>query len=219
MLRSADSLYCSRACTGRTRPGRTVLPPEQVTARRLCTCKSSHALVALTHVPFKKNQNHLLLTVFYALLGSHHPCGHGSCCSVHNQVTTGQEARAERQRLLTRLALSWQQVQGYSTQLSALSCCKLWFCCLTFALPKWSANMTQLIGGNLIVHVRPFKKHLRQHHGFYFIKCQVTGDTCPCIPIKGFAARTYLSHCCIMDISFMISCRSDSTGTCLIATT
>lgn len=54
MLRSADSLYCSRACTGRTGPGRTVLPPKQVTARRLCTCKSSHALVALIHVPFKK---------------------------------------------------------------------------------------------------------------------------------------------------------------------
>lgn len=29
----------------------------------------------------------------------------------------------------------------------------------------------------------------------------------------------YLSHCCIMEISLMISCRSDSTGTCLMATT
>ena len=27
-----------------------------------------------------------------------------------------------------------------------------------------------------------------------------------------------LSHCCIIDISFIISCKSLSTGTCLIAT-
>lgn len=30
---------------------------------------------------------------------------------------------------------------------------------------------------------------------------------------------SYLSHCCIMEISLIISWRSDSTGTCLIATT
>lgn len=37
------------------------------------------------------------------------------------------------------------------------------------------------------------------------------------IPSKD-PSSLYLSHCCIMEISLMISCRSDSTGTCLIAT-
>lgn len=73
MLRSADSLYCSRACTGRTGPGRTVLPPEQVTARRLCTCKSSHALVALTHVPFKKEPKPPPSNSFLCLAGKPPP--------------------------------------------------------------------------------------------------------------------------------------------------
>lgn len=44
-------------------------------------------------------------------------------------------------------------------------------------LPKWSVNMTQLIWGNLIAQAQPFKKHLRQHHGFYSIECQVTHNT------------------------------------------
>lgn len=157
--------------------------------------------------PLKKKHKNLFLTVFYALLGSQHPCGHGSCCSAHNQVTTVQEAS---------VAPSKCRVTPPSSVLSLLQAA---FLLSYLSLPKWSANMTQLIPGNLIVQVRPFKKHLRQHRGFYSVKCQVTGDTFPCIPIKGFAAHTYLSHCCIMDISFMISCRSDSTGTCLIATT
>lgn len=89
MLSSADSLCCSTACPGRAGPGRTVL---QVTAPRPCTCKSSHALVALTHVPLKKETKNLLLAVFCALLGSHQPCGHGSCCSAHNQAPTAQKA-------------------------------------------------------------------------------------------------------------------------------
>lgn len=37
------------------------------------------------------------------------------------------------------------------------------------------------------------------------------------IPSKD-PSSLYLSHCCMMEISLMISCRSDSTGTCLIAT-
>ena len=36
-----------------------------------------------------------------------------------------------------------------------------------------------------------------------------------CVCVSG--ERSYLSHCCIMLISLIMSWRSESTGTCLIA--
>ena len=38
---------------------------------------------------------------------------------------------------------------------------------------------------------------------------------CVCVCVSG--ERSYLSHCCIMLISLIMSWRSESTGTCLIA--
>lgn len=178
----------------------------------------------------KKKQNQtLLLSVSMSTpkpVCNSLPLGHGNRCSNPQSsyhCSTSSSASGQLQELLTRPARCQQQAQGYFTQLAQGSrTASLIFVVLPLlelTLPKWWVNMTQLIRGNLTVQVQPFKKHLRQHHRFYVIKCQITGNTFLCILMIGFTEYIYLSHCCIMDISFIISCRSDSTGTCLIATT
>lgn len=148
MLRSADSLYCTRTCTGRKWLGRTIVPPKQMTACRLCTCKSSHALVALIHVPLKNKQmKNLLLTVFYVhtktCLEFINPLGMGTAVLAHNQVTTVQQVMAHGE-ISSNCSHAWLFAGSKCKviQLSLmLSCCKLNFCCLTFA---W-INTTQMV--------------------------------------------------------------------------
>lgn len=106
----------------------------------------------------------------------------------HRQVPSVQEATVPGQRLFTRLAqLAVSAGSPHSAQCSLLLQATSLLSYLS--LPKWSAKETQLMWGNSVVQVQPFKKHLRQHRGFYLIKCQGTGDIFPCIPIRGFAVH------------------------------
>jgi len=153
MLRSADSLYCSRTCTGRKWLGRTILPPKQLTACRLRTCKSSHALVALIHmsqITKKKKTNqktnsspNSFLHPYQNLFRIHYPFGEGTAVLAHNQVTAVEQvmARGEDRRNRSHawfLASSKCKVIQLSLVLPR---CKLNFCCLTFA---W-VNTTQTV--------------------------------------------------------------------------
>lgn len=128
--------------------------------------------------------------------------------------------RGRPQSLLTCLALCCSKCKV----INSAQCClgKLHFCCLTFA---W-INTTQRVSYHDSGDTRKldptspaFLKAFKVTSCFDVIKCQITDNTFLCVLIMGFAGHAYLSHCCIMDISFIISCRSDSTGTCLIATT
>lgn len=146
MLRSADSLYRTRTCTGRKWQGRTILPPKQMTACRLSTCKSSHAFQALIHVPLKNKQTKTpLLTVLYVhtktCLEVITPLG--TTVLAHNQVTTVQQVMAHGENR-SNCSHAWLFAGSKCKviQLSfMLSWWKLNFRCLTFA---W-VNTTQTV--------------------------------------------------------------------------
>lgn len=139
----------------------------------------------------------------------------------HNLITAAQKWRCIRSTagaahtLCSVLAAGARLFHLVSLMLShcKLNCCRLTFTWVN-TTPTWlswygvtwlyKSSLSKNIEGNIIAFM-----WLHARYSQYFL----------CILMMGFAVYIYLSHCCIMDISFIISCRSDSTGTCLIATT
>lgn len=109
-----------QSCRGRTGQGRTVLvlPHEQVTAQRLCTRKSSHALAALIHVPFKKETKN-------SSWQFSKPCWKAAPPLWAGQLLCSTQSRSHCPRSDSGRAggsdcsQGWQPVQGYSSQLCA----------------------------------------------------------------------------------------------------